>query len=257
MSPKYASVLLRTFLRVFCLHYKYFIPFWLALVACLVFLPLIIVFGKVLTGQGIPTEVARHSIASLMGPLLTVYDSTTIAIFSTAVLIAMFFDEIRWGVAEHILCTAPISVGRLILLKSLICVLLTVPMALCIVAVRILFIHLFIGPNYLCYIAPLHIALLLVNSFSATLALVTIYMLLLLLIPLKYRTALSTGLGLILAALHNIIVSRALLHPETISAGDLYTYTAISTVMCVSMVTLIYRVAERLSHRAVANIIAP
>jgi len=76
-----------------------------------------------------------------------------IAVFSATVIATMTFDEIRWEVAEHILCTAPISVRRLLLLKSMVNTLLAVPIALCIDAVQTLFIYLFIGLHYLCYVA--------------------------------------------------------------------------------------------------------
>jgi len=173
------------------------------------------------------------------------------------VVIAMVFDEIRWGVAEHTLCVAPISVGRLILLKSLICVLLTVPMALCIVAARILFIYLFIGPHYLCYVAPLHVALLIVNSFTTTIALASIYTLLVLLTPSKYRTTLNALAGIIPIILVNTVVLRVLLHPETVSTGDLYTYTAIFAAICIASVALGYVAAENMRNRIALNIIVP
>jgi len=257
MSSKHASALLRTFIRVFFSHYKYFIPFWLALAAFLVVMPLLPLFGKALTGQGVQVEVARRGIASLMGPLLAVYDPTMIAVFSTAILVAMFFDEIRWGIVEHTLCTAPVSVGRLVLLKSLIGVLLVVPMALCIVAARILFIHLFTGLHYLDYVAPLYVVLLLANSFSVTLALTAIYELLILLTPSKYRTVIQTGAGLILVPLQYIVASAVLLHPETISAGDLYAYTALFAAVCTMAITLDYTAAEKMGDRIALNVIAP
>jgi len=160
MNSKHASALLRTFIRAFFSHYKYLIPFWLALAVFLVVAPLLLGFGRALAGPGGQIEAVKHIIASLMGPLLAVYDPTVIAVFSAAIVAAMTFDEVRWGVAEHILCAAPLSIGRLIMLKPLIGALLMVPMALCIVAARILFIYLLLGPQYLGYVAPLHVVLL-------------------------------------------------------------------------------------------------
>jgi len=257
MNSKHASALLRTFIRVFFSHYKYFIPFWLALAAFLVVMPLLLLFGKALSGQGVQVDIARRSIVSLMGPLLAVYDPIMIAIFSAAVLVAMVFDEIRWGITEHTLCVAPISVGKLILLKSLIGVLLVVPMALCIVAARILFIHLFTGLHYLDYVTPLHVLLLLANSFSVTLALTAIYELLILLTPSKYRTVIQTGTGLILVPLQYTVASAVLLHPETISAGDLYAYTALFAAVCTMAITLGYAAAEKMRDRIALNVVAP
>jgi len=257
MSSRYASVLLRTFIRVFFSHYRYLIPFWLGLATFLVFVPLLLGFGRALAGPGGQTEAVKHIIASLMGPLLAVYDPTIIAVFSAAIAAAMALDEVRWGVAEHTLCAAPISVGRLFLLKSLIGVLLVVPMALCIVAARMLFIYLLLGPQYLGYVAPLHAALLLVNSFTATLALAAIYNLLILLTPSKYRTALNALGGIIPIILLNTVALRALLHPETISVGDLYAYTALFAAVCAAAITLGYAAAERMGDRIALNVIAP
>jgi len=242
---------------VFFSHYKYFISFLLALVVFLVFTPLFLGFWKTLAGLGSQIEAVRHSIASLMGPLLAAHDPTVIAVFSAMVVIAMVFDEIRWGVAEHILCVAPISIRRLILLKSLICVLLTVPMALCIVAIRILFIYLFIGPHYLCYIAPLHVALLIVNSFTTTIALASIYTLLVLLTPSKHRTALNVLAGIIPVILVNTVVLRVLQEPTSITVGDLYTYTAIFATICIASVALGYIAIENMRNRIALNVIAP
>jgi len=72
MMLEYAS-LLRTFFSVFFSHYRYFIPFWLAMVATLVLIPLLLSFGRALAGSGNQTEASKHVIASLMGPLLAVY----------------------------------------------------------------------------------------------------------------------------------------------------------------------------------------
>jgi len=257
VSSRYVSVLLRTFFRVFFSHYRYFIPFWLALSVFLVVVPLIVVFGRALTEPGNQIESVKHVIASLMGPLLAVYDPIMIAVFSAAIVVAMAFDEVRWGVVEHTLCTAPVGVGRLVLLKSLVSVLLVVPMALCVVAARTAFVYLFMGSRYLGYVAPLHVVLLLANSFTATLALATVYNLLILLTPSKYGTALNALSGIIPIILMNTVALRALQEPASITAGDLYTYTAAFAAVCVVSVALGYVAAEKMGDRIALNVIAP
>jgi len=101
------------------------------------------------------------------------------------------------------------------------------------------------------------VALLLANSFTAILGLTAIYNLPTLLTQPKYRTALNALGGIIPIILTNTVALRVLQEPASITAGDLYTYTAVFAAICVASVALGYVAAEKMRDRIALNTIAP
>ncbi len=250
MSVRYFTTLLYTFWRVFVTRYRYVIPFWLAIAMTIVAIPFIALRHSL--GSGLYAE----SIISFLQSLLIVYDPAQIAAFSAALIASSLIDEISKGVLEHIIAVTQLSIGRILLLKSLCSVLVLLPMALCAVAIRILLLLLYAGPQYIASITVLSIVLLLLNSLSLTLTLANILTLSITLAPSRYRTAVVAGIGMAIVTLQQTIALSILSRTMLITVNSYVAYTSTLALICIASVISCYTAAEKLRSKIAMNILA-